>query len=93
MLYHYLVLLLLFLMSVPLRSEPIPELTEFTDTQIAALSQAVAARDSEEVETELRGWSFKRFFLRLTAKVGFDLKAAKIELLPELELVWQKDAT
>ncbi len=67
------------------------ELTQFIDestTQVAEALELSGRGDSLELGGK---YEFKRFLIRLTAKVGFDVEVAKIELIPELELVFQKE--
>jgi len=81
----------LVLVSLSLQAKPIPELTNFVEEQSTVLSTALSEGNDSAAWEALGGWEFKRFFLRVGAKVGFDIEAIKLELLPELELVWQKD--
>ena len=83
---------LLLLAAIPATAEPVQELTEFTATQVRAISAAInEVGPSLNTSPEAGDFTFRRFFLRVTAKVGFDIEAVKLELLPELELVWQKE--
>lgn len=75
----------------PVHAKPYKKLTDFVDQEIGRVSKAMNSAASIE-PMELGGaFEFKRILLRLTAKVGFDIEVAKIELLPELELVFQKE--
>lgn len=91
MLYLYTFLLALFLGTMPLHAKPVSELTKFTETEIATLTDAI--NEAQRDETPQRDWAFRRFLLRIAAKVGFDIEVIKLEVIPELELVWQKQAS
>ena len=82
---------LLMFISLSVQAKPIPALTDFTAEQVKILSTALAEADEPDSRS-FDDWVFKRFFLRVTAKVALDIEAIKLELLPELELVWQKES-
>jgi len=85
--YLILVLLTAFLVGLPAHAKPVKTLAEFTSSEIRSLDQAVQEGTGEGS----RDWEFKRFLLRVTAKIGFTVEVVNLELLPELELVWQRD--
>ncbi len=86
--YLFAITLTVILLASHAEGKPVKELAEFTRTSVATMNEAVGEAVAYPDRT---GWAFKRFLLRLTAKVGFDIEAVKLELLPELELVWQKE--
>lgn len=76
----------------PARADEIPELRDFVAAGIEATAPAVAAAGASPGALP-HGWHFARFALRLQARAGFTVTAAgKIELVPEVELVWRKKA-
>lgn len=67
------------------------KLTRIVNENVTAVSDAL--NKSADPETLELGGSFelRRLFLRVQAKAGFDVEFGKIELIPELELVFQKE--
>ena len=70
------------------------KLTDFISSTVERVGTAVSTASKPEGENaELSpGFYFRRFLLLIQAKVGFDIELGKIELVPEIELVWQRSA-
>lgn len=80
------------LWALSAEAAPVKALTTFTEEQIRVLQGAVhGAHASRTTADEAESWTFRRFLLRVVAKAAFDIEAVKLELVPELELVWQKE--
>jgi hypothetical protein len=81
------------LMAFPAHAKVVKTLGDFTSEQVTLLGKAVNDGTAPESSAgQTRDWAFKRFLLRVTAKVGFSIEVVNLELVPELELVWQKEA-
>ena len=75
------------------------ELTRYLSQEIETISGAVSGCDpdcpgeQEEAAAAFErdeSWFLRRFRLRLRPKVSFSLQVAKIEVIPELELLWER---
>jgi len=66
------------------------ELTTFVDQNTERITSALQETSADGLMLS-GNFEFRRLFLRLQAKVGFDIETGKIELIPELELVFQKE--
>ncbi len=83
------------------QAEIIPELRDFISGEIETISQAIndssgngGEASSDEVangDQDQEMMFFRRFLIRIRAMVGFDQQFGKIQVLPEVELVWQRD--
>lgn len=87
--------ILLVVVSLTAQAKQYEGLTQFVSEQTKELSQTINQSLSEEsLETvgEFFGQAvFRRFFIRVQAKVALDIEVVNLELIPELELVFQKD--
>lgn len=84
------VLMLVLLPVTGVKGAPIEKLTQFVREEVVRINDAVASIPSEDALQQDK-WDFRRFLLRLRAKVGFNVaEMAKIDLIPELEHVFQK---
>lgn len=68
-----------------------PKLTEFMDENVTRVGNAMNATAGHESMDFGGNYEFKRIFLRFQALVGIDVHVAKLLLVPELELVFQKE--
>lgn len=83
--------LLTMVFAVTGQAKQYEKLTRFIDENVETISQAMNASSAVQPMDFGGEWEFKRIFLRLQAKAGFDVEFGKIELIPELELVFQKE--
>jgi hypothetical protein len=67
------------------------ELTEFVETNAKTIGKTLNATALQSPMELGGGYEFRRLFLRIQAKVGFNVEFANIDLVPELELVFQKE--
>jgi hypothetical protein len=68
-------------------------LNKFVETETKTMMKAlqeVEASDPMDLDGK---FALKRFFLRLQAKIGFSAEVVSIDLIPEVELIWQKEKT
>lgn len=86
--YLLLVLFTALLVGLPAQGKPIQNLQDFTAREVSRLDKAV----QEGTTPGSRDFEMKRFLLRVQAKAGFSIEVVNVELIPELELVWQKEA-
>ena len=83
---------LVLAISVNANADQYKKLTEFVNDNVSQISQAINSTAGDEPMGFGGDYEFKRFFLRIQAKVGFDLPPfAKLTVVPELELVFQKE--
>lgn len=74
-----------------------PRLTQFVQNEVKVTSFSLNAplwgRREPSGPMKSENWAFKRFFFQVYAKFAFVIPFfAKLELVPELELVWQREA-
>jgi len=87
---NYALLILVFGVSAA-QAKVYPKLTRFVDENVTQIQGALGAAAASE-PMELGGkFEFKRILLRLQAKAGFSIDLATLELIPEVELVFQKE--
>ena len=81
----------LCLISVQAQAKQYKKLTEIVNETVGPVADAL--NKSADNETLNMGGEFalRAVFLRIQAKAGFDVEFGKIELIPELELVFQKE--
>ena len=82
---------LLGLITTQAKAQKYPDLTEFVEKNVRNISLAINSSSIPEYPGIQGKFEFKRFLLRINAKVGFEAPIGKIELIPELELVFQKE--
>ena len=68
-----------------------PKLTRYVDENVGVIAQAVNTTAKESPMNLGGGYEFRRFNLRIQAKAGFDVEFGKVVVVPELELVFQKE--
>ena len=68
-----------------------PELTQFVIEKTTAAREALTPFEGEGPFLLAPQFDLKRFLLRIQMKIGFDVEFGKIEVIPELELVFQKE--
>lgn len=78
------------------RAEAVPELVQYLQSEISAMSQAVTSpahelNEEAGVEEENESWYFQNLFLRLRPYFGVDVPIfAKFRVVPEVEMVFQR---
>ena len=73
------------------KAKSYPELTLFVGEQTELMVRALLETELNDPMDFKGNYEFRRFFLKINALVGFDIEIATIQLVPELELVFQKE--
>ncbi|MBI1861148.1 MAG: hypothetical protein HYR96_09550 [Deltaproteobacteria bacterium] len=83
------------ILAASAQAKQYPQLTDFINNTAHDVNLALVTTAHGSTQTgvmpAMSGFEFRRIFLRLQANVGFAIEVAKIELIPELELVFQGD--
>ena len=70
-------------------AKPYKKLTAFVAEEVTPISDALnTGGDSMILDGN---YEFKRLYLRLQAKAGFSIEVVNLEVIPELELAFQKE--
>ena len=92
--FHKVLLLSIYLISQVCSAAPIPELMSFLEREIQQMDRAVSAchmTHSKGISQENEAWLYQNFWIRLRGRAGFEIPGfAKVELVPEVELFWQR---
>lgn len=86
-----LILSLTLFASTPSFAVPVAEMTRYFAESIRSSDQAVNQCSLAAPAADGEIWYFRRFWLRVRPKVAFAIPlVAKLEIVPELELLWQR---
>lgn len=89
-------LVISLLVSIQVSAKVIEPLKDFLTNEIQRISDAVNnptldVASTPEGQKDEDSMYFRRFCLRLTALVGFDVVVGSVTAMPEVELLWQRD--
>lgn len=70
-------------------ADRVPDLDQYLDSEISSMNDAMVSNESKIAEPEV--WFLRNMFVRVRPRVGFIIPGiAKVEFIPEVELMWQK---
>jgi len=86
--FRFRILVLAMLMPGSVRSAVIPELADQLKDSIGWIEESMGAQTACGTED---AWYFRRFWLRLRPRATFALPGAKLNVVPEVELLLERD--
>ncbi len=82
-------------LTVPAFAVELPELTQHLNQMLDSAEGAVNRCEADSTSASTTGgeqWYYRRFWLRFKPRVAFAIPGiAKLEISPELEMLWQRD--
>lgn len=94
--FRYMSIIAILGYSLAAHAAPVAELERYLDQEIGRMDDAVASASSAELNgtdqsQNTEAWFLRSFFLRVRGKAGFEIPGiAKIEIIPEAEMLWQR---